>query len=72
MDEPTSSLTQTETEHLLSLVRTLTAENVAVVFVSHRHAEVLESADRVTVLRDGQKVGVYGASEMSLAKLTEK
>ena len=72
MDEPTSSLTQTETEHLLGIVRTLTAENVAVVFVSHRLAEVLEIADRVTVLRDGQKVGVYRASEMSLAKLTEK
>ena len=72
MDEPTSSLTRTETQHLLNVVRTLTAENVAVVFVSHRLVEVLEIADRVTVLRDGQKVGVYDASEMSLAKLTEK
>ena len=72
MDEPTSSLTHAETGHLLDVVRTLTAENVAVVFVSHRLAEVLEIADRVTVLRDGQKVGVYDASEMSLAKLTEK
>ena len=72
MDEPTASLTQSETKHLLDVVRTLTAENVAVVFVSHRLAEVLEIADRVTVLRDGKKVGVYDASEMTLAKLTEK
>lgn len=72
MDEPTASLTKAETQHLLDVVRTLTAENVSVVFVSHRLAEVLEIANRVTVLRDGQKVGVYDASEMSLAKLTEK
>ena len=72
MDEPTASLTQSETKHLLNVVRTLTDENVAVVFVSHRLTEVLEIADRVTVLRDGKKVGVYDASEMTLAKLTEK
>ena len=42
MDEPTASLTQSETTRLLDIVRTLSAEGVAVVFVSHRLAEVLE------------------------------
>ena len=53
MDEPTSSLTQSETDALLDIVRTLSAEGIAVVFVSHRLAEVLEISSRVTVLRDG-------------------
>jgi len=52
-------------------VRTLSAEGVAVVFVSHRLAEVLEIANRVTVLRDGNKVGVYEAEGMTQARLTE-
>ena len=71
MDEPTASLTQSETTRLLDIVRTLSAEGVAVVFVSHRLAEVLEIANRVTVLRDGNKVGVYEAEGMTQARLTE-
>jgi len=71
MDEPTASLTQTETDHLLAVVRTLSARGVAVVFVSHRLAEVLEIASRVTVLRDGKLVGVYPTAGMSQSRLTE-
>ncbi len=57
MDEPTASLTQSETDALLAVVRTLSARGVAVVFVSHRLAEVLDVCSRVTVLRDGRLVG---------------
>ena len=57
MDEPTASLTQAETDRLLTIVRKLSADGVAVVFVSHRLAEVIEIAERVTVLRDGQVGG---------------
>jgi simple sugar transport system ATP-binding protein len=71
MDEPTASLTQAETDHLLAVVRTLSESGVAVVFVSHRLAEVLEISSRVTVLRDGRLVGVYDAAEMTQTRLTE-
>ena len=71
MDEPTASLTQSETDALLSVVRTLSARGVAVVFVSHRLAEVLDIASRVTVLRDGKLVGVYPTEGMTQSRLTE-
>lgn len=71
MDEPTASLTQSETDHLLSIVRTLSASGVAVVFVSHRLAEVLEISSRITVLRDGALVGVYPVEGMTQSRVTE-
>jgi simple sugar transport system ATP-binding protein len=71
MDEPTSSLTQSETNRLLDIVRTLSAQGIAVVFVSHRLAEVLEISSRVTVLRDGKLVGVFATAGMSQSRLTE-
>jgi simple sugar transport system ATP-binding protein len=71
MDEPTASLTQSETDALLSVVRTLSARGVAVVFVSHRLAEVLEISSRVTVLRDGKLVGVFPTEGMTQSRLTE-
>lgn len=71
MDEPTASLTQAETDHLLAVVRNLSAAGVAVVFVSHRLAEVLEISSRVTVLRDGKLVGVFDARGMSQSRLSE-
>ena len=71
MDEPTASLTQAETDHLLAVVRTLSASGVAVVFVSHRLAEVLDVSSRVTVLRDGRLVGVFDAAGMTQSRLTE-
>ncbi len=71
MDEPTASLTQSETDALLDVVRTLSARGVAVVFVSHRLAEVLEISSRVTVLRDGRLVGVFPTEGMTQSRLTE-
>ncbi len=71
MDEPTASLTQSETNSLLDVVRTLSARGVSVVFVSHRLAEVLEISTRVSVLRDGKMVGVYPTKGMTQSKLTE-
>jgi simple sugar transport system ATP-binding protein len=69
MDEPTASLTRTEVNSLLTLVRALKAKGMCIVFVSHRLDEVLEVADRVTVLRDGKKVGTYPASDVNDKKL---
>ena len=71
MDEPTASLTQSETDALLAVVRTLSARGVAVVFVSHRLAEVLQISSRVTVLRDGRLVGVFPTAGMTQSRLTE-
>ncbi|MEO1102522.1 MAG: sugar ABC transporter ATP-binding protein, partial [Pseudomonadota bacterium] len=71
MDEPTASLTQSETDQLLAIVRTLSQAGVAVVFVSHRLAEVLEISKSVTVLRDGKLVGVYPTEGMTQSRLTE-
>jgi simple sugar transport system ATP-binding protein len=71
MDEPTASLSQAETDALLTIVRRLSGEGIAVVFVSHRLAEVLDVCSRVTVLRDGQLVGTYPTSGMTQTRLTE-
>jgi len=71
MDEPTASLTRHEVELLLDTVRRLKKLGVAVVFVSHRLEEVVEVAERVTVLRDGKKVGTFPASEVNDHRLAE-
>ncbi len=52
-DEPTSSLSAAETERLLAIVRRLAAQGLAVIYVSHRMAEIFACCDRITVLRDG-------------------
>jgi len=57
MDEPTSSLTQQETQLLFAVVRDLRASGVGVIYISHRLEEIFQLADRVTVLRDGESVG---------------
>ena len=57
MDEPTSSLTLTETERLIEVVKDLQAQGVAIIYISHRLGEVRELADRVVGLRDGQNAG---------------
>lgn len=71
MDEPTASLTQTETHALLEVIRRLAADGIAVVLVSHRLAEVLAVCERVTVLRDGRLVGVFPTSGLTQTRLTE-
>jgi ribose transport system ATP-binding protein len=65
MDEPTSSLTASETARLLKVVAELKAGGVAVIFISHRLNEVEHCADRVVVLRDGAVVGELAAGEIA-------
>ena len=69
MDEPTSSLTRHEVDALIRLVADLKRSGICIVFVSHRLDEVMEIAERVTVLRDGAKVGDFPAQEMNDRKL---
>jgi ribose transport system ATP-binding protein len=65
MDEPTSSLTQRETDRLFEVIADLKRANVAVLYISHRLAEVRAVADRVTVLRDGRNAGELSRAEVS-------
>jgi len=65
MDEPTASLTRAEVDSLLEVVRRLKSDGVAIVFVSHKLDEVIKIADRVTVLRDGNKLGTYPAEGLN-------
>jgi simple sugar transport system ATP-binding protein len=70
MDEPTASLTRHEVDALIRLVSDLKRHGICIVFVSHRLDEVLEIAERVTVLRDGRKVGTYAADSIDDSKLS--
>jgi ribose transport system ATP-binding protein len=65
MDEPTSSLTQRETGRLYEVIDDLRRAGVAVLYISHRLAEVKRLADRVAVLRDGRNAGELGRDEVS-------
>ena len=64
MDEPTSSLTATETDRLLTVVEGLRAAGVSIIFITHRLGEVERLADRVTVLRDGKHVIDLGRDDI--------
>jgi ABC-type sugar transport system ATPase subunit len=66
MDEPTAALGLTETKHLMDLIRRLTAQGKAILYISHRLDEVFEIADRVTVLKDGRRVATAPVSELKV------
>lgn len=65
MDEPTSSLTISETERLLEVIADLKAHGISVIYISHRLGELMSCADRVVVLRDGRTVGELARHELS-------
>jgi ABC-type uncharacterized transport system ATPase subunit len=72
LDEPTAVLTPQEAIELFDILKNLVAEGMSVIFISHKLNEVLEIADRVTVLRRGEKVNTIsreGATEASLARM---
>ena len=69
LDEPTAALTRGEAEHLAALLRKLRQKGLAIALVSHHLDEVLALADRVTVLRDGDRVGTWPRSEMDHDRL---
>ena len=71
MDEPTSSLTETETEILFSIIRKLRDKGVAIVFISHKLAEIFAITDEVAILRDGVSAGrmtTLGCTENDIIK----
>jgi len=69
MDEPTSSLTISETERLLEVIADLRAQGISVIYITHRLGEVMACADRVVVLRDGRTVGELRRDELSHAAM---
>jgi len=71
MDEPTAALSDRETDRLFDVVRQLRSEGLAIIYISHRMAEVYELADRLSVLRDGEYVGELKRAEFSADKVIE-
>jgi simple sugar transport system ATP-binding protein len=69
LDEPTSSLDASEVEQLFRVIRRLRDEGLAIVFISHFLDQVYEIADRMTVLRNGRRVGEYRVAELPQAQL---
>lgn len=69
MDEPTAALSEREVDHLLEIVKSLAAEGVAVIYVSHKLDEVFAVADRITILRDGHHILTDQASELTEQKV---
>ncbi len=65
LDEPTTALSSRETDRLFRLVKQLRSEGIAIIYISHRMAEVYELADRVTVLRDGSYAGDLGRHDIN-------
>ena len=71
LDEPTASLPEAEVARLFDVVRTIRARGVGVIYVSHHLDEVLAIADRVTILRDGARVGTFAAEDLDHDRMVE-
>lgn len=71
MDEPTASLSESETEALFALVGRLKASGISIVYISHRMAEIFRICDRVTVMRDGGVKLTAPCDSVSMTKLVE-
>ena len=69
MDEPTSSLSDREVEHLFKIINDLRSQGVAIIYISHRMNEIFQIADEISVMRDGTMVGTYPAKELDEDKL---
>jgi ribose transport system ATP-binding protein len=72
LDEPTAALPVHEVHTLLAALKRLAAQGQSILYVSHRLDEVLDLADRVSILRDGRLVGTYPAAELTEASLIER
>ncbi len=72
MDEPTSSLGLEETKALMELIRELKAEGIGIVLISHFLEQVFEIADRITILKDGESMGVFPRAEIDMETVIRK
>ncbi len=71
LDEPTATLSQTDTRRLFSVLRELKEQGLGIIYISHRLEEIFELADRVTVLRDGKTVATSPIAEVDRLKLIQ-
>lgn len=69
MDEPTASLSKHEIDELLNLIKNMQKKGLTILFVSHKLDEIMRISERVTILRDGEKVGTFEASEVDDNKI---
>ena len=69
MDEPTSSLTEKEVEHLFKIIEKLKKKNTSIIYISHKMEEILRISDDVTVMRDGKWIDTKPASELTIDKI---
>ncbi len=65
MDEPTSALTETEVDHLFTIIRDLRAQGIGIVYITHKMNELFEIADEFSVFRDGKYIGTHAASDVT-------
>lgn len=71
MDEPTSSLTETEVEHLFRIIEDLKKKNVAIIYISHKMDEIFRISDDITVYRDGEYIASDRAENLNVDKLIQ-
>lgn len=71
LDEPTSSLSDTETEALFVTLKRLRSAGVGIIYISHRLEEIIRIADRITVLRDGSSIGTQNTSQVDQRELVK-
>jgi methyl-galactoside transport system ATP-binding protein len=69
MDEPTSALTGTEVEHLFQIIRSLKANGVGIVYITHKMEEIFEIADEATILRDGQFISTDPIGDLTIDEI---
>jgi ABC-type sugar transport system ATPase subunit len=72
LDEPTSSLTDTETRALFRVIRQLREDGVGIIYITHRLEEIFQIADRVSVLKDGEGQGTFTVTETSTDQLVRR
>ncbi len=68
-DEPTSSLTETEVEHLFKIIDMLKSRGVGIIYISHKMEEILRISDEVTIMRDGQWIATRPAKELTMDEI---
>ena len=68
-DEPTSSLTEEEVEHLFKIINMLRDRGVAIIYISHKMAEIKRISDEITIMRDGQWVATEPAEKLEMADI---
>jgi ribose transport system ATP-binding protein len=72
LDEPTSSLTENEAQALFRIIRELKKSGIGIIYISHRMAEVFGECDRVSILRDGVKIGTYDVKGTDPGAIVDK